>query len=144
MTGLDNIRMYIDDAFGLDDCPINHVATLATFFARLRRHELKPLLDQSRIVISHVGFLGHLITEDGVRPNDDRVAAFPRLLMPSDIKQLRSLLGGLSYYPMFCLAWLAVYARSRPPSKKALRSNSPQPLRTPSAPFSRNLIHRRS
>ena len=30
-TGLDNVRMYLDDAIGSDDCPINHVSTLATF-----------------------------------------------------------------------------------------------------------------
>ena len=35
-TGLDNVRMYLDDAIGSGDCPINHVSTLATFFARLR------------------------------------------------------------------------------------------------------------
>ena len=39
-AGLDNIRMYVDDAIGSDDCPIHHVATLATFFARLSLHEL--------------------------------------------------------------------------------------------------------
>ena len=42
-AGLDNIRMYLDDAIGSDDCPIHHVATLATFFARLRLHKLKAL-----------------------------------------------------------------------------------------------------
>ena len=32
--GLDNIQMYLHDAFGSDDSPITHVANLATFFAR--------------------------------------------------------------------------------------------------------------
>ena len=32
--GLDNIRMYLYDAIGLDDSPITHVATLATFVVR--------------------------------------------------------------------------------------------------------------
>ena len=40
-TELDNVRTYLDDAIGLNDCPINHVSTLATFFARLRLHKLK-------------------------------------------------------------------------------------------------------
>ena len=42
-AGLDNIRMYLDDAIGSDECPIHHVATLATFFARLRVHQRKAL-----------------------------------------------------------------------------------------------------
>ena len=100
-AGLDNIRMYLDDAIGSDDCPINHVATLATFFARLRLHKLKLSPDKSRIGAARVDFLGHVISADGVRPNDDRVAALTRMPMPTDIKQLRSLLGGLSYYRKF-------------------------------------------
>ena len=35
-NGLDNIRMYLDDAIGSNDYPINHVAILDIFFARRR------------------------------------------------------------------------------------------------------------
>ena len=100
-AGLDNIRMYLDDAIGSDDYPLHHVTTLASFFARLRLHQLKLSPDKSRIGAARVDFLGHIISADGVRPNDDRVAALTRISMPSDIKQLRSLLGGLSYYRKF-------------------------------------------
>ena len=41
-AGLDNIRMYLD-AIGSDNCPIHHIATLATFFAHLRLYKLKAL-----------------------------------------------------------------------------------------------------
>ena len=83
---LDNIPMYLDDAIGSDDSPIHHVATLATFFARLRLHSLKLSPDKSRIGAARVDFLGHVISADGVRPNDDRVAALTRIPMPTDIK----------------------------------------------------------
>ena len=100
-AGLDNIRMYLDDAIGSDDCSIHHVATQATFFARLRLHKLKLSPNKSRIGAARVDFLGHVISADGVRPNDDRVAALTRMPLPTDIKQLRSVLGGLSYYRKF-------------------------------------------
>ena len=100
-AGLDNIRMNLDDAIGSDECPIHHVATLATFFARLRLHKLKLSPDKSRIGAARVDFLGHIISADGVRPNDDRVAALTCIPMPTDIKKFRSLLGGLSYYRKF-------------------------------------------
>ena len=96
-AGLDNILMYLDDSIGPDDCPLHHVATLATFFARLRLHKLKLSPDKSRIGAARVDFLGHVILADGVRPSDARVAALARIPMPTDINQLRSLLGGLSY-----------------------------------------------
>ena len=103
-AGLDDIRMYLDDAIGSDDCPLHHVATLVTFFARLRLHKLKLSPDKSRIGAGRVDFLGQVISADGVRPNDDRVATLTRMPMPTDIKQRRSrrsLLGGLSYYRKF-------------------------------------------
>ena len=100
-AGLDNIRMYLDDAIGSDDCPLHHAATLATFFTRLHLHKPKLSPDKSRIGAARVDFLGHVISADGVRPNDDRVAALTRMPMPTNIKQLRSLLGGLSYYRKF-------------------------------------------
>ena len=109
-AGLDNIRMYLDDAIGSDDCPLHHVATSAAFFARLRLHKLKLSPDKSRIGAACVDFLGHIISADGVRPNDDRVTALTRMPMPTDIKQLRSLLGGLSYYRKF-LPNMARYIR---------------------------------
>ena len=85
-TGLDNIRMYLDNAIGSDDCPLHHVTTLAAFFARLRLHQLKLSPDKSRIGAARVDFLGHIISADGVRANDDRVTALTRMPMPLDIK----------------------------------------------------------
>ena len=96
-AGLDNTRMYLDDAIGSDDWPLHHVATLATYFARLRLHKLKLSPDKSRTGAARIDFSGHVISADGVRPNDDLVAALTRMSMPTDTKQLRSLLGGLDY-----------------------------------------------
>lgn len=45
--------------------------------------------------------LGHLISEDGVRSDDDRVAALSRIPILFAINQLRSLLDGLSYNRKF-------------------------------------------
>ena len=100
-SNLDDIRMYLDDAIGSNDSPTTHVATLPTFFARLRLHNLKLSPNKTRVGAARVEFLGHVISQDGVRPNDDKIAALTRMPMSRDIKQLRSLLGGLSYYRKF-------------------------------------------
>ena len=125
-AGLDNILMYLDDAIGPDDCPLHYVATLATFFARLHLHKLKLSPDKSRISATRVDFLGHVILADGVRPNDARVAALARMPMPTGIKQLRSLLGGLSYYRKF-LPNMAYHIRPVTALLEISR-NSPHPL----------------
>ena len=101
-AGLDNIRMFLDDAIGYlyDDNPVNYVATLATFFARLRALKLNLSLEKSRLGPACVVFLNHVIFSEGVRPNDDKgtVVIRMRMPMPNYIKQLRSLLGDLGYY----------------------------------------------
>ena len=96
-SSLNNTRMHLNDAIGSDEPPINHVTTLATFFARLRLHKLKIFPNKTRIGAARVDFLGHVISQNGVHPNDDKVAALTRMSMLTDIKQFRSLLG-LNYY----------------------------------------------
>ena len=110
-AGLDNIQMYLDDAIGSDDCPIHHVATLATFLAHLRMHKLKFSPDKCRIGAARVGFLGNVISADGARPNDDQIAALTRMPISTDMKQLRSLLGGLATTASSCPTWPAASAR---------------------------------
>ena len=77
--GLDNIRMHLDDAIGSDNSPMAHVATLATCFARLRLHNLKLSPNKPRIGAARVDFLGHVISQDGVRPNDDKIAVLVQI-----------------------------------------------------------------
>ena len=107
----DHIRMYFDDAIGSDDCPIHHVATLVTFFARLHLHKLKLSPDKSRIGAARVEFLGHVISADGVRPNDDRDAALTRMPMPTDIKHSAAYLAVLATTARSCPTWSAASAR---------------------------------
>ena len=70
-------------------------------FARLRLYNLKLSPTKSRIDAARVDFFGHVISQDAVHPNDDKIAALAQMLMPRDNQQLRSLLGGLSYYRKF-------------------------------------------
>ena len=108
---LDNIRMYFVDAIGSDDCPIHHVATLATFFARLPFHKLNLSPDKSRIGAARVGFLGHVISADGVRPNYDRVAALTRMPMPRTSNNSAAYLAVSATTASSCPTWPAASAR---------------------------------
>ena len=66
-------------------------------FKQLRKWSLKLSPSKAKIGAADVDFLGHTISPAGIRPNARKVAALTRMPMPSDLKQLRSLLGGLSY-----------------------------------------------
>ena len=45
-----------------------------------------------------IKFLGHRVTAKGVETDPEKVEAMTKLPMPSNVSQLRSLLGALSYY----------------------------------------------
>ena len=92
--------MYLD-AVKSNDSLTNRLVTLATFFACLRLNKLKLSLYKSRISAVRIDFLVHVISQDGVRPYDDKVAPLVVLPMPTNIKPLRYLLESLSYYRKF-------------------------------------------
>ena len=53
-------------------------------------------------------FWGHRVTAEGTAPDPGKVEALRQLPMPTNVSQLRSLLGGLSYYRKFLPKMAAV------------------------------------
>ena len=92
---------YLDDVIEFDSDPFAHVLTITGLFKHLRKHNLK--LSPSKVKIGATGadFLGDTISPAGSWPNASKVAALTKRPMSSDLKQLRSLLGDLSYYSKF-------------------------------------------
>ena len=46
-------------------------------------------------------FLGHSISPAGLRPNAKKVSALINMPIPTDVKQVRALIGGINYYRKF-------------------------------------------
>ena len=74
---------------------------MRAFLERLRHHDLKLSPSKATIGTTKADFLGHTISPEGVLPNAKKVEALTQMPMPRDVKQLRSLMGGLSYYRRF-------------------------------------------
>lgn len=101
--GLESIQVYLDGAIDSDDYPIHYGPTQATLFCATTPSSLRISRDKYRIRAARVDSLGHVFAADGVLPNAYRVVALSRTPMPTDIKQLASLIGDLSYYRKFLL-----------------------------------------
>ena len=97
IKGLDHVAAYLDDVIVFDADPSLHVANMKEFFLRLRKHNLKLCPSKATIGATDADFLGHTISPAGIMPNAQKVEALMKMPMPEDLKQLRSLLGGLSY-----------------------------------------------
>ena len=85
----------------LDPDPSTHGKTIRALIEQLRKHNLKLSPSKSSLGATDADFLGHSTSPAGVRPTADKVSALTLMPMPRDLKQLHSLLGGLSYYRKF-------------------------------------------
>lgn len=103
LAGLQGIKcfVYLDDIVIYSHDLKTHCEKLASIFQRLRDFNLKLQPDKCEFLKKEVAYLGHIITEEGVKPNPEKIKAvteFPTPLCPKDIK---SFLGLVSYYRRF-------------------------------------------
>ncbi|CAN0375772.1 unnamed protein product [Scytosiphon promiscuus] len=75
-----------------------HVCDLESFFERQTMFVLKLASKKAHLGVRTIKFLGHCVTAKEVEPDPGKVEAMTKLPMPSNVSQLRSVLGALSYY----------------------------------------------
>ena len=93
--------MLIDDIMCFSKNGAEHVADLERFLERLTIFNLKLAPKKAYTRVRVIKFLGHRVTTKGIQPDPEKVEAMTKLPMPSNVSQLRSLLGALSYYRKF-------------------------------------------
>ena len=98
ITDLERVAAYFDDVIVFAPDPASHVDNIRALFQRHRKHHLKLSPAKATLGATDADFLGHTISAVGVSPNADRVATLTKMPMPTNVKQLRSLLGGIGYY----------------------------------------------
>ena len=99
--GLERCRLYIDDVCTFSESGAQHVTDLERLFERLTKFNLKLAPKKAHVGAKETKFLGHEISAQGISPDQKKVQALRQMPMPTDVSQLRSLLGGLGYYRKF-------------------------------------------
>ena len=95
------MTIYIDDVLVRSNDELSMVDYIERFLKALTKHNLKISPLKSEIGAEEIRFLGHTISPRGVKPDAKKVDALWKLPMPNNVSELRSLLGGLSYYRKF-------------------------------------------
>ena len=95
---LNQVTSYLDDVLVFDSDPIAHVQTIRSLFERLREHNIKLCPSKARLVSADANFLGHSISPADLRPKAEKAAALINMPIPTDIKQVRALMGGINCY----------------------------------------------
>lgn len=123
LSGLQGMQcfVYLDDiviySVDLDD----HIYNLSNVFKRLRQYNLKLQPDKCEFLRKEVSYLGHIITDQGVKPNPDKIEAVERFPTPKTPKDIKSFLGFVSYYRRF----ISDFSKLAKPLTNLLKKDTP-------------------
>ena len=78
-----------------------HEKHLKIVFDILRKAKLYIKLSKCTFAAPDVGFLGHIVGQDGIRADPDKVKALVDWKAPLNISELRSFLGLATYFRKF-------------------------------------------
>jgi hypothetical protein len=97
----DFVVVYIDDILIYSGSLEEHEEHLRKVFQRLRENKLYAKLEKCEFGMMEVDFLGHRITQEGLKMDDHKVKAIVDWEPPKLVLALRSFLGLVSYYRKF-------------------------------------------
>ena len=112
---------YIDDiiifASSLDQC----MDRLVTIFHRLRSANLKLKAKKCILFSRQVKFLGHVISEEGITTDPDKVQSVVDWHPPRTTRQVRSFVRMVNYYNRFIKDYATIAAPLQELMKKNVR-----------------------
>ena len=93
--------VYLDDIIIFSRTFEEHLGRLESVLSRLRAGGLKLKVRKCTFCAPQVKYLGHVVSKDGLRPDESKVSAVQNFPIPQDLTQLRSFLGLIGYYRRF-------------------------------------------
>nr|XP_034174769.1 uncharacterized protein LOC117601733 [Osmia lignaria] len=103
LVGLQGVEafVYIDDIVIYASSIEEHETKFNRLMARLREANLYLQPEKCELLKKEVAYLGHIITEDGVKPDPKKVEAVKEFPVPKTGKNIRQFLGLCGYYRRF-------------------------------------------
>ena len=99
LKGLSHFTIaYLDDIIILSKTEEEHLQHLEIIFQRLREAGLKLKWFKCSFMKLHIEYLGHLISENGVKPMLDKLSTIKEMPAPRSPKEIKQFLGLVGYY----------------------------------------------
>ena len=105
-----SVLLYLDDIIVFSSTVRQHLERLEEVFSRLDQQGLKAKLSKCHFFQKQVKYLGHVVSEQGVATDPEKLAAVREWRRPSHLAELRSFLGFASYYRRFVKGFAKVAA----------------------------------
>lgn len=84
--------VYMDDIIAFSTSLAEHTQNLRKVFDALQNANLKIQLDKSEFLQKQVEFLGHIVTQEGIKPNPNKIAAVSNYPIPRTQKEIKQFL----------------------------------------------------
>jgi hypothetical protein len=102
LQNIPGVKCYADDIVIYGDGTLEeHLQTVKIIFDRMEEYGIKLAAGKVQLACSHITYLGHIVTSDGLAPQPQKVEAIIALSCPNNISSLRSFLGMVNYYAHF-------------------------------------------
>ena len=96
-----SVLAYIDDLLVFSVTWEDHLHTLRKIFLALRKFRLKLQGKKCHFGCPKILFLGHVVDQEGCRPDPDKTNVIRSISPPRNVKELRQFLGLANYYRRF-------------------------------------------
>ena len=93
--------MYLDDIIIFGGGFEEHLERLELILCRLKEVGLKTKTSKCRFIQKKIHFHGHIVSNNGVEVDPEKLNAVKRIKDSHDIKQLRAILGLIGFYRKF-------------------------------------------
>ena len=102
LKDLPNCFAYLDDIIIYSSGTVeDHLSKLESVFSRLLEYGLKLKPSKCHLLLKKVKYLGHVVSENGVEADPDKVEAVAKWPLPETVQELRQALGFFGYYRRF-------------------------------------------
>eukprot|EP00253_Pinus_taeda_P024434 PITA_24434 len=104
------VIVFIDDILVYPKNEEGHVEHLATLLKLLREHQLYAKLSKCNFFQNEVHYLGHVVSNDGIAVDLEKIRAIIEWATPKNVDEVRSFMGLAGYYRRFiknfsCIAY---------------------------------------
>lgn len=111
LIGINGIKafVYLDDIIIYAKDLNDHSQKITEIFQRLRKYNLKLQPLKCEFLRKEVNYLGHQITDEGVKPDPQKISCVKQFPIPRNVKEVKSFLGLSGYYRRFIrnYGWIA-------------------------------------